>query len=417
MLKPISSAFEVVRTTLSKITKVSQPVSKFIGHILPLWLAMNCRMTFMNLGRWGGRNEKTYRFQFAGAFDWFSFNYEVVRACFGKKKVIAVFDSSFIKKSGTKTYGRAKFWSGTAGRSLPGLEVGCLAFVGVSEHTALHCLAEQSPTPKRLKEEGKTLLDHYTKVVVDHAEQIRALTPYVVVDGYFMKKEFVCALLENGLQVVTKARPDCDLKYLFKGHQRTKGRKKLFDGKVNTRSVDRRRLPRLSSNKQRDIFSGVVYSVRLKRPVLVAITYYKDPKSGAYLTDKKGRIKPEILISTDATMPPKVMCHYFGLRYQIEFLIRDAKSYCGLEDCQARSKEKLHNHFNIALTAVSVAKAAYFLPLPKRERQGFSMADIKMQGMNELIAKRIFSILDLDPSCKKYQRAYDDCLNFGRLRA
>jgi hypothetical protein len=417
MLKPISDAFEVVRTTLSKITKLPRPVSNFILHILPLWLGMNCRMTFLNLGRWGGRNEKTYRTMFKKAFDWLCFNCALVKACLGDRKVIAVFDPSFIKKSGSKTYGRARFWSSTQGRALQGLEIGCLAFVGVSDHTALHGLAEQSPTPQSLKKEGRTLVDHYTQVVMDHASRILALTPYLVVDGYFMKKEFILPVLQKGLQVITKARGDADLRYLYKGRQKTKGRKKLFDGKVNTRSVDRRRLHLLSSNKQRDIFSGVVYSVRLKRPVLAAIIYYKDEKTGAYLKDKKGRIKPDIIISTDTQMKPRVMCHYFELRYQIEFLIRDAKSYAGLQDCQARSQEKLHTHFNLALTSVSVAKAAYFLPLPKKQRGGFSMMDVKMRGMNELIAKRVFSILDIDPSCEKYHHAYQDCLNFGRLRA
>jgi hypothetical protein len=46
----------------------------------------------MNMQRWGGRNEKSYRSMFAKTFDRFSFNYEVVRARFGQKKVIAVFD-------------------------------------------------------------------------------------------------------------------------------------------------------------------------------------------------------------------------------------------------------------------------------------------------------------------------------------
>ena len=84
MLKLISNACDVVRTTLGKIKKVSQPVSKFILHILPLWLAMNCRFTFMNMQRWGGRNEKSYRSMFSKTFDWFAFNYEVVKACGAK---------------------------------------------------------------------------------------------------------------------------------------------------------------------------------------------------------------------------------------------------------------------------------------------------------------------------------------------
>ncbi|HVB04167.1 MAG TPA: hypothetical protein VNE41_10675 [Chitinophagaceae bacterium] len=34
------------------------------------------------------------------------------------------------------------------------------------------------------------------------------------------------------------------------------------------------------------------------------------------------------------------MCKYDGLRFQMEFLISDAKQYSGLEDCQARDGEK-----------------------------------------------------------------------------
>jgi len=45
----------------------------------------------------------------------------------------------------------------------------------------------------------------------------------------------------------------------------------------------------------------------------------------------------------------------------------------------ARDKQKLNIHFNIALTVVSVAKAAYYLLVPKEQRGNFSMADIKMR--------------------------------------
>ncbi|MEI6950670.1 hypothetical protein V9K67_26030 [Paraflavisolibacter sp. H34] len=161
----------------------------------------------------------------------------------------------------------------------------------------------------------------------------------------------------------------------------------------------------------------MVYSALLCRKVLAAFIYYKEEKTGQYKTDKKGRTRPEILIATDTDLTARRMDKYYEPRFQVEFLIRDSKSYAGLEDCQARSEQKLHNHCNIAMTAVSVAKAAYYFPVAKKERAGFSMADIKMIHMNELIANRIFSILDLDPSCEKYQQAFENCLSFGRLRA
>ncbi|MCU7552625.1 hypothetical protein OCK74_26130 [Chitinophagaceae bacterium LB-8] len=89
----------------------------------------------------------------------------------------------------------------------------------------------------------------------------------------------------------------------------------------------------------------------------------------------------------------------------------------GVEHCQARSEQKLHTHFNVALTAVSVAKAVYYLALPKNKRSSFSMADIKMLHMNQLMTNRIFVNLDLDLSDRKIKHLYNLCLNFGRLRA
>lgn len=84
-----------------------------------------------------------------------------------------------------------------------------------------------------------------------------------------------------------------------------------------------------------------------------------------------------IIISTDTEMDVLTMCKYYDLRFQVEFLIRDAKQYVGLEDCQARDEQKLNYHFNLALTVVSIAKAAYHLSVPLEQRTGFSMADIK----------------------------------------
>jgi hypothetical protein len=405
MLKTRSNALRVVEATLGKIKKVSGPLRKFIVHIVELWLSMNCRYVFTNMHRWGGRAEKTYRRMFEKFFDWFSFNMELVKGnCTGE--IIAVFDPCFIKKSGKSTYGLGKFWSGTAGKALKGLEVGCLCFVDVVAATALHAIAEQTPTMNSLKEKGQTLVSHYTGVVEKQIEKIKALSRYLVVDGYFMKREFISALVHKGLHIITKGRRDANLRYLYQGVQKhTKGRPRFYDGKVDTSAIDKRRIRCCYKDKEVKVYAGVVYAVQLKMKVLVAFVYYKDKE------------QPEIIISTDTQMDALIMGRYYGLRFQIEFLIRDAKQYAGLEDCQARSEQKLHTHFNVALTAVSLAKAAYYLVLPKDKRGCFSMADIKMLHMNQLMTDRIFINLDLDLSDRKIKQLYNQCLNFGRLRA
>ena len=199
---------------------------------------------------------------------------------------------------------------------------------------------------------------------------------------------------------------DANLRYLYNGPQKQgKGRPKRFDGKVNTKAVDKRRVKGCYQDRQMKVYAGVLYAVQLKRDVLVALVCYK------------GRRKTEIIVSTDTQMDAMQMCRYYGLRFQVEFLIRDVGQHAGLEDPQARSKQKLHTHFNVALTVVSLAKAAYWLPLPEEKRGSFSMADIKMWHMNQLITNRIFENLDVDLSEKKIKQLYQECLNFGRLRA
>jgi hypothetical protein len=403
MPKKQSTVQSVVSATLDKITGITLPKRKFIFHIVELWLSMNCRYVFTNMERWGGMTEKSYRRWFNRVFDWFGFNYEVVKEHCGKE-IIAVFDPSYIKKSGKRTFGLGMFWSGVRQKALKGLEIGCLAFVDVDAGTGLHGEAVQTPSPASLKTEGKTLIDHYVSIIIKRIADIKAITNYLAVDGYFMKKEFILPILKDGLNIITKARSDANLMYLFKSKQKKgRGRKKIYDGKINTQKIDKRRLPCSYADEQMKVYSGLVYCVLLKKVVLAAFIYYGD------------REKPEIIICTDTAIEAMTMCKYYGLRFQVEFLIRDAKQYTGLEDCMARSEEKLETHFNISMTVVSLAKSAYHLSIAKEDRTSFSMADIKMYYMNQLMTKRIFSNLALDLSCKKIKRIYNECMNFGRI--
>ncbi|MEI6950669.1 hypothetical protein V9K67_26025 [Paraflavisolibacter sp. H34] len=89
-----------------------------------------------------------------------------------------------------------------------------------------------------MHQKGQTLVDHYVKLITDHIEEIKALTPYLVVDGYFMKKEFIKPLLKQDLHILAKARWDANLQYVYKGRQKATGRKRVRDGKIDTTNVD-----------------------------------------------------------------------------------------------------------------------------------------------------------------------------------
>lgn len=221
-----------------------------------------------------------------------------------------------------------------------------------------------------------------------------------------MKHDRIVALLEEGIHIITKMRPDANLRYTYSGPKQSgRGRPKAYDGKVDCANIDKGRLKKFYEDEQAVYYSGIVYCLALKQLVRIV-----------YLQDKHAK-RHEIFLCTDTLIKPKLIIKYYRLRFQIEFLIRDAKQHCGLEECQTRSENKLYFHFNMALSAVSVAKAAVWLSLSKEKREAFSMRNIKLMYYNKIMTERIFSNLALDLNCKKIKRLYHQCLDIGRLAA
>jgi hypothetical protein len=79
--------------------------------------------------RYSKYNELTHRRQFSKYLDWFNLNKSFVD--FNNGVCIGVIDCSFISKSGKKTFGIDKFWSGVASQAKHGLEISVLACINV----------------------------------------------------------------------------------------------------------------------------------------------------------------------------------------------------------------------------------------------------------------------------------------------
>jgi hypothetical protein len=65
-----------------------------------------------------------------------------------------------------------------------------------------------------------------------------------------------------------------------------------------------------------------------------------------------------VLCSTDLEQPAEQVAEYYRLRYQLEFVIRDAKQHAGLTHCQARSQEKIDFHLNMSACGGRIAPPA-----------------------------------------------------------
>jgi hypothetical protein len=405
MLIPNSNAFDKIRNlvnaNLQKQLNLSKPRFDFLSTIFEQWFALPVRYTMLNLSRFGTYSEKTIRLQFEKLFDFVSFNKGVIKDNCGKE-LIAAFDPSFIPKSGKKTPGLGTYWSGKDQCALKGLEISVLAIVDVVAGTAMSLAAVQTPSKEVLEELKQNLVTHYVSIIEQQMSILKDLVKYLVGDGYFMKKEFILPIIKTGLHVITKMRPDANLRYLnTETKKKRKGRPKEYGDKVDCKNINKQYLEKFDEDDEAVYYSGIVYSMTLKQQIRIV-----------YVQEKQ-TLRYAIFLCTDVMLSPVLIIKYYRLRFQIEFLIRDAKQHAGLEQCQARSTNKLNFHFNMALSAISVAKAAMWFSLPKENRGAFSMRNIKLLCYNKILVERIILKLDLDLNCEKIQNLYHECLDIG----
>ena len=201
-------------------------------------------------------------------------------------------------------------------------------------------------TPSKVE----NLVQYYAKILIDRKKTLLSISEYVVVDAYFSKHSFVSKLCDNNFQVVSRLRNDADLKYLYIGKKKTgKGRPKKYAGKIDYEKINNEHFKLIEKNKDNKVFHCIVHSKSLKRQINLIIVY----------TRNNNKWKHNLYFSTDLDLEPQLVLKYYKTRFQIEFTFRDAKQHTGLNHCQARNKNKLHFHFNTALTAVNMAHVKY----------------------------------------------------------
>lgn len=385
--------------------KIGKCQEIFLTHFFTLMIAFRGRANFENLARQGQYNESTYRNNFDKDFDFFEFNKQLIESVCDKERAI-VFDPSFISKSGKTTPGLGYFWSGVAGRAKIGLEIGGFGVVDIENNTCMHLTAVQTLNHKKCD----SLLNYYSETVCGYAARLEPISKRLLVDAYFSKYNFVQSVCETGLEVISRLRDDSVLFYRYLGQKRPgRGRPKKYQGRVDVKQPDENHFELVLEAADANVYEGEVYSKPLKRWIKVALVHYLKPN---------GELKKvKIYFSTELTISAIDLLTYYSSRFQIEFLYRDAKQFTGLEHCQSRKEKRLDFHFNASLTAVSLAKAAHHLNVPKEQRNAFSMFSIKAQYFNELLLNRFFSAFGINPNTKKNNPKYLSLRNFGKIAA
>ena len=357
-IQPLDQVRSIVASALNRTAKVRKNFESFLTETMILILTIYGRLNFLSMSRHGDSCESRFRQNFKKQFDWCAFNSGMLLADDGHRVAIAL-DHSFISKSGKKTPGLGRYWSGCAGMAKRGLEILGFAQVaaGVSDARFLFAvqtmpLSTRGRTPsylEHMKEDRDNQTAKCLRVIYDHREQLLNISDILVGDCLFASYNFVTGAVRLGFNVISRLRDDVVLHYLYTGPRKVgRGRPKELDGTVDIHNLREDTFVRETVSLDGDevtLFSATVKGKALKRKIKVVVAELK-------CGDKVMR---KVLFSTDLELTASEILLIYHSRFQIEFLYRDAKQNTGLEHWQSTDSDRLSFGYNASLSAVNVA--------------------------------------------------------------
>ncbi len=390
---------------------------QFLVELFQVLLRMRGRVNFTNVARYSAFCEQTFRRHFQRAFRWVALNLTILRLRrHPKEALIGVFDCTFLPKSGTETWGIDHYFSSAAGRSKRGQEVSILGVVATESREAFGIDAAQTPaglssnnSSEEYSSEEYSSVDFYIEQIQDlHGPLAEMGVSYWVGDGFYAKRKVFGAVTEMGGDLITRLRSDANLRYLYTGphlytgpRKTAPGRPKLYDGKIDfdcPPQIERRfeEVGRLAGRTHVEIWTTVANSPHFGRDLRIVLV--RNPRTGRSL----------LLCSTDTEQAAEEIVKYYRLRYQIEFVIRDAKQHTGLTHCQARSQEKIDFHLNMSVAGVNLLR----LMAGKAE---CSLRTYRRWAYNRFLTGRLFSQLGLSGEWSLSDREVQPVLETGQM--
>ena len=248
-----------------------------------------------------------------------------------------------------------------------------------------------------------TRTEHYLMQVQENRGNLPERVQYLAVDSAYANAPFIEGVLAQKLAVISKLRQNANLHYVFEGVQTGKGAPRKYDGKVDFSDLSR--FTRLAD-------------VELHTLVLWHRTWKRKIRLALLVNRPEGKKAQHILLfSTDLNLSAEKILKFYKLRFQIEFLFRDAKQFTGLSDCQARDEMSLNFHFNTSFMALNLAKREARLQHSGTDSFVFSMNNVKRRALNNHLLETFIEQLDLSSTLIKAHPNYEILRDYGIIAA
>lgn len=424
---------------------LSSTTVRQLSHIVVAMLMMTGRVTMLGISRWtdkGGSYRTIQRF-FTTAIPWALVFWLFFRQqLFNPDEVyLLAGDESIVTKSGKKTYGLDRFFSGLYGKPVPGLSFFALSLISVQERRSYPIMVEQqvramepktTPKPKKTRTatvkrkpgrpKGSKNKDKTQVTLTAELELIKNMVlkllllinghlplTYLVLDGHFGNNNALQMTRQCGLHLISKLRHDAALHIPYAGPQKQYGQRRKYGDQIDYDDLPATYLKqtRVEDGIQTRIYQADLWHKEFPQLLNVVIIVKVNLETGAQAH--------VVLFSSDLSLTYDQLIDYYALRFQIEFNFREAKQYWGLEDFMNVTQTTVTNAANLSLFMVNLA--ALLLRDFRRLNPLFGVLDLKAHFRGRKYVSETIKLLPEKPDPILLAQVFDTVARLGSIHS
>lgn len=432
-----STLLEGLKERLSKGT-----YARLVEVVMAL-LGMGGRLSMRSIHRWaeGKSSYRTVGRLFRAGLNWNWARWYLVRlwGLCGEEEYLLAGDVSVISKSGTKTHGVGRFFSGLVGAPIQG--IACLVF-GLVSTTTQQCYPVQSlqlpapvkssPTPKVAKSGpkggrplGATTKDkhqiEWSPALLRLKRQVEQCwrrargwvkIRFVVLDGQYGNNstlQVVRQASQGEWHLLSKLRRDAELYFWYDGPQKARGRKRLKGERVRYDALPQQYLvaQALDGTLLTRTYHAQVYYYAFPQPLNVVIVHKYNTA-----TQRSGHLT---LFCSDLTLPATDLVRFYSLRFQLEFVFRDAKQHFGWEDWSLTRPHTLTTALHLSLFMVLLSRR--LLATWQQTHPTASLLDLKAFFQARRLARETLTLLPFSPDSRFIATLIDRFASLSRIHS
>jgi putative transposase len=422
---------------------LSQTTIRQMNQIITAMLAMTGRITMLGISRWTdkGGSYRTVQRYFQTTISWGQVMWQFFCAHLkqeGDEYVLAG-DECVVTKSGKLTHGIDRFFSSLFGKPVSSVALFALSVINCRERRAYPVLVEQvirteeekaaakkKAQQKKAKKKAKGGKPGRPKGSKNRNKSQVVLTPellriqrmigeflalagnlikltYLVLDGHFGNNNALQMVLGLGLHLVCKLRSDSALYFQYEGDNK----RKKYGDKIDYANLPKRFLKESTTEDgvRTDIYQATIRHKEFACPLNVVIIFKTILDTGA-----SARV---ILFSSDLQLVWDKLLNYYQLRFQIEFIFRDAKQYWGLEDFMNVKETPVTNAINQSIFMVSVSQVV--LRDLRQEDSTVNVLDLKAIYRGHKYVTETLKLLPQKPDPILSDLIFDRISRLGRV--